>query len=180
MTEIINKLNQEIAELERIIQQLKQNLCTYPEGTLQINRSNGSIQYYRRNCRQLSPVETPIRRQYIRKEQQELVRNLAQKDYDQRLLKILENRLKAASKMRDIYMQADPTEVYEKCHSERRKLIIPQFISDEEYAENAIKRIQSMEASGILPGKNLLITAETKQNPISIKSVNILIQEYLI
>ena len=270
MTEIINKLNQEIAELERIIQQLKQNLCTYPEGTLQINRSNGSIQYYRRNCRQLSPVETPIRRQYIRKEQQELVRNLAQKDYDQRLLKILENRLKAASKMKDVYMQADPTEVYEKCHSERKKLIIPQFISDEEYAEkwqnvkdkgkefaegmveiytvkgervrsksekiladlferknipyryeyplklldskiiypdftilnkrtrkvyywehlgmmddaeyaeNAIKRIQSMEASGILPGKNLLIMAETKQNPISIKSVNILIQEYLI
>ena len=114
MTEIINRLNQEIAELERIIQQLKQNLCTYPEGTLQINRKNESIQYYRRNSRQLSPEETPLRRQYIRKDQQELVRNLAQKDYDQRLLKILENRLKAASKMKDIYMQSDQTEVYEK------------------------------------------------------------------
>ena len=54
------------------------------------------------------------------------------------------------------------------------------MMDDAEYAENAIKRIQSMEASGILPGKNLLIMAETKQNPISIKSVNILIQEYLI
>ena len=270
MTEIIHKLNQEIAELEKIIQQLKKNLCTYPEGTLQINRSNGSVQYYRRNCRQLSPEEAPLRREYIRKEQQELVKNLAQKDYDQKLLKILENRIKAARKMRDVYMQADPEEVYEKCHSERRKLILPQFISDEEYAakwqdvsykgkefaegiaeiytvkgervrsksekiiadlferknipyryeyplkladnrtiypdftvlnkrtrkvfywehlgmmddvdyaENAVKRIQSMEASGIVPGKNLLITAETKHNPISIKSVNILVQEYLI
>ena len=211
-----------------------------------------------------------MRREYIRKEQQELVKNLAQKDYDQKLLKILENRIKAARKMRDVYMQADPEEVYEKCHSERRKLILPQFISDEEYAakwqdvsykgkefaegiaeiytvkgervrsksekiiadlferknipyryeyplkladnrtiypdftvlnkrtrkvfywehlgmmddvdyaENAVKRIQSMEASGIVPGKNLLITAETKHNPISIKSVNILVQEYLI
>ena len=37
--------------------------------------------------------------------------------------------------MRDVYMQTDLTEVYEKCHSERRKLIIPRFISDEEYAE---------------------------------------------
>ena len=54
------------------------------------------------------------------------------------------------------------------------------MLDDAEYAEKAIKRIQSMEASGILSGKNLLITAETKQNPISIKSVNILIQEYLI
>ena len=43
MTEIINTLNQEITELEKIIQQLKKNLCTYPEGTLQINRSNRSI-----------------------------------------------------------------------------------------------------------------------------------------
>ena len=54
------------------------------------------------------------------------------------------------------------------------------MLDDAEYAEKAIKRVQSMEASGILSGKNLLITAETKQNPISIKSVNILIQEYLI
>lgn len=270
MTEIINTLNQEITELEKIIQQLKKNLCTYPEGTLQINRSNRSIQYYHRNCSQLSLKETPLRRQYIRKEQQELVRNLAQKDYDQRLLKVLENRVKAARKMRDVYMQTDLTEIYEKCHSERRKLIIPRFISDEEYAEKwqdvkykgkefaegvveiytvkgervrsksekiladlferknipyryeyplklsdnkiiypdftilnkrtrkvfywehlgmmddaeyaekAIKRIQNMEESGVLLGKNLLITAETKQNPISIKSVNSLIQEYLI
>ena len=54
------------------------------------------------------------------------------------------------------------------------------MLDDAEYAEKAIKRVQSMEASVILSGKNLLITAETKQNPISIKSVNILIQEYLI
>ena len=270
MSEIIHRLNQEIEELEKIIQQLKKNLPAYPEGTLQINRSNKSIQYYRRNCRQLSPKEAPLCRQYIKKEQKELVRNLAQKDYDQKLLKVLENRVKAARKMRDVYIQADPTDVYEKCHSERKKLIIPQFISDEEYAEkwqdvkykgkeyaegmveiytvkgervrsksekiladlferknipyryeyplklsdnkiiypdftilnkrtrkvfywehlgmlddaeyaeNAIKRIQSMEASGILPGKNLIITAETKRNPISIKSVNIIIHEYLI
>ena len=49
MSEIIHRLNQEIEELEKIIQQLKKNLPAYPEGTLQINRSNKSIQYYRRN-----------------------------------------------------------------------------------------------------------------------------------
>lgn len=270
MTEIIHRLDQEIADLERIIQQLKRNLCTYPEGTLQINHSNGSIQYYHRNYRQLSQGEACLRPKYIKKEHQELARNLAQKDYDQKLLRILEARQKAARKMRDTYMQADPIKIYEKCHSERKKLIVPQFISNEEYAEkwqnvpyqgkefaegtaeiytvkgervrsksekiladlferksipyryeyplklsdnkkiypdftvlnkrvrtvyywehlgmlddaeyakNAMKRIQDMEACGILPGKNLLITAETKQNPISIKTANILIQEYLI
>ncbi len=77
MTEIIHRLDQEIADLERIIQQLKRNLCTYPEGTLQINHSNGSIQYYHRNYRQLSQGEACLRPKYIKKEHQELARNLA-------------------------------------------------------------------------------------------------------
>ena len=270
MTEIINRLDQEIEEIEKIIEHLKQNLCTYPEGTLQINHSNGTVQYYHRNYRQLLPGEVRVPPKYIRKEHLELARKLAQKDYDQRLLKILEDRRKAACKMRDTYMQSDPAEIYEKCHSERKKLIVPQFITDEEYAEkwqnvkyqgkeftegtveiytvkgervrsksekiladlferknipyryeyplklyenkilypdfmvlnkrtrteyywehlgmmdeaeyakNAIKRIQDMETYGILPGRNLIVTAETKQNPISMKTANILIQEYLI
>ena len=54
------------------------------------------------------------------------------------------------------------------------------MLDDAEYTENAIKRIQSMEVSGIFPGKNLIITAETKRSPISIKTVSILVQEYLI
>lgn len=270
MTEILKSLEQEIAELDKVIEQLKENLSTYPQGTLQINHSNGVVQYYHRDSGQLLPREMRVRPKYIRKEHLELAVKLAQKDYEQKLLKVLEDRWKAACKLRETYMKADLSEIYEKCHSERKKLIVPRFITDEEYAEkwqgvkyqgkefvegtaviytvkgervrsksekiladlferkkipyryeyplklyenkilypdftllnkktrkvyywehlgmmddaeyakNAIKRIQDLENYGVLPGKNLIITAETKQNPISMKTANTLIQEYLV
>lgn len=185
-------------------------------------------------------------------------------------MKILEERLKVAKKMKEVYGSTDPASVYEDSYHERKSLIVPKYISSESYAErwqqevypkkefadglaeiytvkgervrsksekiiadtlermgvpykyecplelsekkilhpdftvlnkrirkeyywehlgmiddadyvkHAMKRIRNMGYHGILPGKNLLITAETKQDPISIRTVNILIKEYLL
>ena len=36
-----------------------------------------------------------------------------------------------------------------------------------------------MELAGIIPGKILIITAETRENPVSLKEINIMIKECL-
>lgn len=260
----LEELNMEIKKLEEAIQKLKRNLEKYPEGSLQINHSNGCVQYYYNN-----PRSRYVRPQYIKKENCELVQKLAQKDYDTKLLKRLEERLKVAKKTFAVYNKTDLEEIFYKYTKDRQRLLIPRYISDEdyakkwedisyqrktfaegtaeiytvkgervrsksekiiadalernnvpykyecpleltggrvihpdftvlnkrtrkefywehlgmmddvEYARNAVRRIEEMGRNGIMPGKNLLITAETKVNPINVTIVDMIIQEYL-
>lgn len=48
-----------------------------------------------------------------------------------------------------------------------------------DYVESALHKITLYEQNGILPGKNLILTYETKKNPINQKMVRLMIQQYL-
>ena len=52
------------------------------------------------------------------------------------------------------------------------------MMDDPVYAEHALQKIQSYIASGIYPGENLILTAETRQHPLNIKIVQQLISKY--
>lgn len=127
----LEELNMEIKKLEEAIQKLKRNLEKYPEGSLQINHSNGCVQYYYNN-----PRSRYVRPQYIKKENGELVQKLAQKDYDTKLLKRLEERLKVGKKTFAVYNKTDLEEIFYKYTKDRQRLLIPRYISDEDYAKN--------------------------------------------
>ena len=43
----------------------------------------------------------------------------------------------------------------------------------------AIKKINTYEQNGILLGKNLILTYETKKNPLNSKTIKLIIQHYL-
>ena len=53
-------------------------------------------------------------------------------------------------------------------------------MDDPEYSSNAVKRLEQMAENGILPGKNLILTAETSMKPMNVRILNLLIREYLI
>ena len=53
------------------------------------------------------------------------------------------------------------------------------MMDDPIYAENAIQKIATYEQNGFFPGINLLLTYETKNNPINQKSIHLLIQAFL-
>lgn len=53
------------------------------------------------------------------------------------------------------------------------------MMDDPTYVENAIRKIASYEQNGIFPGENLILTYETKKNPLNQKMVNLIIQHYL-
>ena len=52
-------------------------------------------------------------------------------------------------------------------------------MDDEAYAENAVQRILAYEQNGIFPGDNLILTYETRKNPLNQKQILIMIQKYL-
>ena len=53
-------------------------------------------------------------------------------------------------------------------------------MDDPDYARKAIRKIETYEKNGILPGKNLILTFETSQSILDMKVVEKLTKEYLI
>ena len=49
-----------------------------------------------------------------------------------------------------------------------------------EYAEKAIRKITAYEVNGYFPGENLILTMETRGQPLDVRLVNKLIRKYAI
>lgn len=54
------------------------------------------------------------------------------------------------------------------------------MMDDKEYCGKAIKKIETFEKNAIFPGKNLILTYETKEHPLNTKIVELLVEEYLV
>ena len=107
MANLRKMLFQEQIRLEKILRKTKEQLKDAPQGTLRLTHTKQSVQYY---CS--LPGEKRIDK-YISKNNTELVRRLAQKSYDKKILKQAERRL---HQIRKIFWQE---------HKERQKLIQP-------------------------------------------------------
>lgn len=53
------------------------------------------------------------------------------------------------------------------------------MMDDSNYVENALRKITAYEQSGVFLGENLILTFETKKNPIHQKMIKLMIQHYL-
>ena len=249
------------------LQQIKKNkektLKKVPEGYLRICKSGNKTQFYHRT----NPKD--FNGKYIRSEEVEFAKKLAQKDYDSHVLKAAEKEIYAIDKYLSYVPNNVAEEIYETLHPERQKLVIPITLTDEKYVENwlseeyerksfyedlpelytanrervrskseiiiadtllregipykyekplylntygkihpdftvlnvrtredfywehlgmmddpqyvesALKKIEAYERSGFFLGEKLILTFESKRNPISQKVVNLLIENYL-
>ena len=96
------------------------------EGSLRISRNRNKTQYYKR----IDPKD--CNGTYIREEDMKIAYELAQKDYNQKILKSIEKELKAISKYKEVYPDKTAEQIYESLHPARQKLIIPIRETDEE------------------------------------------------
>ena len=53
-------------------------------------------------------------------------------------------------------------------------------MDDESYVNRNLKKMNVYIKAGIIPGKNLIMTFETAQQPLDVKVVERLIKEYLL
>ena len=204
------------------------------------------------------------------KAEHDLAHKLAQKEYDQKVLKAVDKELIALQKYLSAYPEFPAEQIYENLHKERQKLIIPiketdeQYIlkweeyayqrkgfeentpeyysakmervrskseliiadllnkemipyryeapiylkgagqihpdftvlnvkkrkelywehlgmmDDPNYAETALQRIAAYEQNGIFPGEGLIITYETRKNPLNQRVIADAIKQYLV
>lgn len=129
-------------EREEYLLQLKREkekaLVNAPEGLLRICSSRKRAQYYHRS----SPKD--FNGTYIKEKDIEFARGLAQKDYDKRILKAIENELESMKRYLASYPKTNIEQVYERLHKKRQDLIIPIRETDEEF----IRKWKAVEYEG--------------------------------
>lgn len=53
------------------------------------------------------------------------------------------------------------------------------MMDDPSYVEKSLQKITLYEQNGIFPGENLILTYETRKNPMNQKIIRLMIQRYL-
>ncbi len=104
--------------LEKIVNGTKNRLKDAPSGTLRLSRSHNQLQYYRCTREKKSGI-------YINKNNIDLAQQLAQKAYDEKVLKLAEKRLSQIQKITKDYKENEIEEIYLKERVERQVLIEP-------------------------------------------------------
>lgn len=122
-------LGQKQKELKILKAKAEKSLKKAPEGSLVLSKSNGVTQYFHKT------KSKEKKGKYIPKKEEKLIRGLAQKDYDQKFLKIVDKQIKQIESILKNFPQTDPKDIFSSLSEVRRKWIIPHAISDEEYAK---------------------------------------------
>lgn len=125
------QIEKRLADLQKILTAKKKSYEKAPQGRIRISQNGGHPEYY------LVTETGSLRGKYLPHSQETLARQLAQKDYDARLIKLLQkeidtlkNYLKQTGGGRAI------TELYDSLCPARRALITPVTLTDDQYVAN--------------------------------------------
>ena len=155
-SEISQQLRERVAQLNAVLDFKLRALKKAPEGNLRISQCRGDVQYYHRK----SPDDD--RGHYLDAAHYKLAQSLAQKDYNQRLVKSLKKELKilqdALRQLEKITARNDSSEtIINRLHPLRHALITTATLTDEQYA--AAWQKQKYKRKSFQPDKPELYTA---------------------
>ncbi len=123
-------LDERIGFLKSIIEKKRKELKQAPPGTLRISKGKKKnlprVQYYHRTSKEENNGT------YLKKEQEALIRALAQKDYNEKVLYQAENEFRILIRMKTQADKYCPESVAEVISEARRELISPIWLSDQE------------------------------------------------
>ena len=104
--------------LENIIKIEQRRLIDKPEGTLRLSKSKEYMQYY--YC-----TEENKQGKYIGKGNEEWIRILAQKSYDEKILQLADKRLKQINRILKDYEDDEIEGIFRKEHPQRQRFLQP-------------------------------------------------------
>lgn len=116
-------------QLEEVLSKVKGRITRAPSGTLRISKRGQYLQYYRRTD------SKDTKGKYLRKSEIDMARELAQKDYDQKIVIEIEKQLEVIKNCLEKYHPDEIERVYRDLHHYRKQLVHSVFQSDEEYVE---------------------------------------------
>ncbi len=126
-------LKDEENRLLSIQKKVDKRLAKAPEGTLRITKSGNKPQYML--CKD-GTLQSKRTGKYIRKSEMELVKKLAQKAYDKKISRLVENRIKQLQKLSDEYRDDEILKIYESLGDARKELVVPVEPTWEQIVDN--------------------------------------------
>ena len=124
---VLKGLHKQSETIEEHIKKVNKRIVKAPSGSLRISPSNKCIQYYH------ITDTNDTHGKYLTKKDRPLAARLAQKDYDNKLLKVLEEQKRAIDRFLKDYDPDAAMQVYENLTEPRKALVTPEFLSDEEF-----------------------------------------------
>ena len=128
-TQILNEITELNQSIEEHLNRINNRLKNAPPGSLRINTKSNKHQYYHR----INPSD-PQGKYLPRKDHCVAVR-LAQKDYDQKLLKTLSDQQTVLLRFMKEFAPDAAMQVYENLSKPRKELVRPEFLNDEDFIE---------------------------------------------
>lgn len=141
-----------------------------PEGSLILSKSNGSTQYYHKTRTEQKKGT------YIEKKNSKLIIDLAQKDYNRRLLKEINRQISLLNQIIKLLPSSDLTDVYSAFPESRKNLVTPNFITDEDFA----RRWQEVKYEGKSVPEELPFFVTEKGEKVRSKTEKILADKLLL
>lgn len=139
----------EQARLEQILTNTQKSLVNAPEGTLRMSQRNSYQQFY--HCTEDNKLG-----KYIAKGNDEIIRKLAQKTYDLRVLRLAEKRLNQIKKFLKDYDEDEIEQIFLKEHIERQRFIQPIEPTREQILEEW--KAKEYQAKGYGDGMSMIMT----------------------
>ena len=131
MEEFKEQISRDIANLTRVIETINNLKSNEPSGTMRVSKKkNGFVQYYHRVWD--TQKEERMERYLSTKNEIELIKQLAQKQYLHEIVPVLDQELKMLKRIQTQYNPEKKAEVYDKLSTERKSLVQPLFLSAEE------------------------------------------------
>lgn len=124
-----------MAELKQVLIEKEKSLENAPEGTLRVDRKRNSLQYYHR----YNPAKP--KGVYLKRAQNSFAAALVQKDYDFKLVRELRTEIKTLDRFLEKYRPEKINEIFTSFHNDRKSLICPSMLPDEDY----VRRWMSVE-----------------------------------
>lgn len=124
--ETIHEIVEIKQQIEKQIVEIEKRIIASPEGSLWIATKQWGYQYYHR----IESSDSMVK--YLSKKNS-LITQLAQKDYDKRLLVTLQKQHKIIERFLASYDPRAAIEVYEQLSEPRKQLVTPVYPSDEEF-----------------------------------------------
>ena len=113
--------------LESKIHEKEEALLHVPDGTLKIHHKNNSTEYYQQKESDKKRIS-----RYLKKEEQQLIQELAQKTYDKEILSLMKREYSVLSQFLDKYKPDSLKQFYDDMCEERKKLVTPIIRSEQQ------------------------------------------------
>ena len=146
--------------LQKVIKSKESSLKAAPQGNLRIQRKKNVRQYY------WIKNEGDTKGSYIRKENTATAFGLAQREYDERIIRMAKKELTKIDDYDNMLNKGTIEDLYDSYNEMRKELIQPIIPTDEQ--------------NGYLVGDKLIATFESSQSPIDSNIIKCKIEKYLL